>query len=310
MEAPRKSFLCSEDTLALVDKVTKCLSSHTYDTSTQNSIKDLSTNLKHHGPSLEFSHREMLDSLQQVLRFSCRDNNLDLVSRVHLLEIIELRALKWVPSDHVTNYYKNKLDQINNQLLGDSPKTTLSVATLHNKAKSSADSGLNVNAPEFTITQSKSVSLGEPDSLQALPGSFPPSLQQPPMGRKKAEDLKAPENGIERNSKPNTYTLKTMDGEVTISSFNVDLFHRAQAILKEKLSHQLLEENNDDKSPRPELTYNRRELMKLATSPLCSVPPVNWENITSQVPDMIKSPAAICHVEKAGDDQTKRPRLQ
>ena len=108
------------------------------------------------------------------------------------------------------------------------------------------------------------------------------------MGRKKVEDLKAPENGIERNTKPNTFTLKTMDGEVTISSFNVDLFLRAQAILKKRLAHQLLEGNNDDESSKPELTYDRKELMKLATSPLCSATPFNWENIASQVPDMIK----------------------
>ena len=98
MEAPHKSVLSLEDVVSLVEKVTKDLSSHTYDTSTQDAIKDVCINLKHHGPSLESTDRAVLDNLQQVLRFACRDNNLDLVSRVYLLEIIELRALKWVPS--------------------------------------------------------------------------------------------------------------------------------------------------------------------------------------------------------------------
>ena len=139
MEAPRKSILSSVDVISLVEKLTKDLSSHAYDTSTQDAIKDLSLNLKHHGPSLESTHRAVLDNLQQVLRFACRDNNLDLVSRVYLLEIIELRALKWVPSDHVTNYYKSKLAQISGNLLEEPPKVT---ASPQSSAKGSSDSGL------------------------------------------------------------------------------------------------------------------------------------------------------------------------
>ena len=46
------------------------------------------------------------------MRASCRDDRLDLVSRLHLLEVIELRAMDWVGNENVTNYYKQKLAQI------------------------------------------------------------------------------------------------------------------------------------------------------------------------------------------------------
>ena len=37
---------------------------------------------------------------------------LDIVARLHLLEIIELRAMKWVLTDSVINYYKQKLSMV------------------------------------------------------------------------------------------------------------------------------------------------------------------------------------------------------
>ena len=46
------------------------------------------------------------------MRASCKDDRLDLVSRLHLLEVIELRAMDWVGNENVTNYYKQKLAQI------------------------------------------------------------------------------------------------------------------------------------------------------------------------------------------------------
>jgi hypothetical protein len=34
------------------------------------------------------------------------------VARLHLLEIIELRAMNWIPNDKVTAYYKLKLTEV------------------------------------------------------------------------------------------------------------------------------------------------------------------------------------------------------
>ena len=49
-----------------------------------------------------------LNSFQIIFRDSCKDGKLNLVARLHLLEILELRAGDWVLNEHVINYYKQK----------------------------------------------------------------------------------------------------------------------------------------------------------------------------------------------------------
>ena len=71
-----------------------------------------------------------------ALRNACKDTTLDIVARLHLLEIIELRAMKWVLTDSVINYYKQKLSMVD----CDDPDS------LANNFKRP----LNVNAPLFT----------------------------------------------------------------------------------------------------------------------------------------------------------------
>merc|ERR1719367_2086205 len=85
---------------------------------------------------MEMFHRELLDKAQVALRNACKDTTLDIVARLHLLEIIELRAMKWVLSESVINYYKQKLSMCDH----DDPNS------LANNAKKT----LNVNAPLFT----------------------------------------------------------------------------------------------------------------------------------------------------------------
>ena len=51
-------------------------------------------------------------SNQVFMRNACRDGSLDLVARLQLLEIIELRAMKWKPNENLTNYYQKKMSQV------------------------------------------------------------------------------------------------------------------------------------------------------------------------------------------------------
>jgi len=303
MEASLQHNLALEDTVSLMVKVTAQLSSGTYDSTTQDTIVTLSSNLKLNGPSMESSHGQTLDSFQQVLRSSCRDQNLDLVSRVHLLEIIELRALKWAPNEHLTNYYSKKLAQLNNG------PSKMSLCTP--PPQNSPIHCLNTNAPEFTSHQllTRRPSVTRPLSMTRPP---PIVLQQPPVGRRKVvQETGDTKNGAMKEGFQNekdrtgkyTVTLKTKYGEITLSSFNMELFCRAENIIKEKLALQTLMENSEiitiksessssleEKPIKSELTYNRNDLLKLATSPLCLVPPHNWDEIISQVPSMVKSP--------------------
>lgn len=50
---------------------------------------------------------DQLDRAFVTFRNGCRDESLDYISRLHLLELIELRATNWVMNES-NNYYKHK----------------------------------------------------------------------------------------------------------------------------------------------------------------------------------------------------------
>jgi len=43
---------------------------------------------------------------------ACRESRVDPAAKLHLLEVIELRAMHWVPNAKVANYYKQKLAEL------------------------------------------------------------------------------------------------------------------------------------------------------------------------------------------------------
>jgi hypothetical protein len=61
---------------------------------------------------------DQLDRIFVAFRNGCRDEHLDYLSRVHLLEAIELRASNWQGCDNLTAYYKAKtIVEVSSQLL-------------------------------------------------------------------------------------------------------------------------------------------------------------------------------------------------
>jgi len=102
----------ADQVLELYGRVAKDLSVRHYDRGVVGSIVALNNGLKVYGLQLEQTHKDVLDRYQVFLRTACRDGTLDLVARLQLLEIIELRAMKWKANENVTNYYKHKLLQV------------------------------------------------------------------------------------------------------------------------------------------------------------------------------------------------------
>jgi len=131
-----------EEVVQLLEQVTSSLGSRNYNKSVLSLIIRLSASLKAHGNHMEMFHRELLDKAQVALRNACKDTTLDIVARLHLLEIIELRAMKWVLSESVINYYKQKLSMCDH----DDP----------NSSANNARRSLNVNAPLFMPHQGAS----------------------------------------------------------------------------------------------------------------------------------------------------------
>jgi len=113
-----------EDVVVLMENVCRHLNARNYERQVVNGLLSLCNTLKRSGPQIENLYKDQLDKLGVALRNACRDDELDLVSRVHVLEIIELRAMNWQPNENVTAFYKNKLSQLEYQHLDQIPPVT------------------------------------------------------------------------------------------------------------------------------------------------------------------------------------------
>ncbi|PNF34350.1 hypothetical protein B7P43_G15492 [Cryptotermes secundus] len=118
-----------EDIMALADTVSMHLANANFDQLLRVNIISICNNLKLFGQQLETVYKDQLDRIFVAFRNGCRDERLDYLSRIHLLEAIELRASNWQGCDNLTAYYKAKNTVENQDLLPvpDTP-TLLSVA--------------------------------------------------------------------------------------------------------------------------------------------------------------------------------------
>lgn len=121
-------------------------------------VVGLNLGLKEHGPALEVDqYKDQFDKAMMSIRNACKDDRLDLVSRLHLLEVIELRAMEWKANDNVTNYYRQKLAQIelktNPEAYTMSPSQQSTTSTHPGPGGDmQRSSSLNANASEFNPT--------------------------------------------------------------------------------------------------------------------------------------------------------------
>jgi len=63
------------------------------------------------GPELDKRHKEKMDIMQSCLGNICKDTQLNLELRLHVLEVIELRSLCWVRNETVDEYYQERYAQ-------------------------------------------------------------------------------------------------------------------------------------------------------------------------------------------------------
>jgi len=153
-----------EDIIVLMENICRHLTNRNYDKSVLIGLSNLCMSLKKNGPQLENLYKDQLDKLGVALRNACRDEELDLASRVHLLEIIELRAMNWLPNENVSGYYKQKLSQIDYDGM---PTPSRDSPQIH-----TAPVTLNANAPDFTPTGMAGGSLLQPGEVITTSGRF------------------------------------------------------------------------------------------------------------------------------------------
>ena len=133
-----------EDAVTLLERVCEHLNAGNYESPINSAISSLNGALKIFGPQAEGLYKKQVDKLQYTLRNAARDNRLDILARLNLLEIIELRAMNWINNDKVASYYRQKRANIEGS--GASTPTTATY--------------LNGNAPDFTLSYLQSPDIG------------------------------------------------------------------------------------------------------------------------------------------------------
>lgn len=93
--------------------------------------------------------RARVDAAMDAVRGACKDPKLDKVARLHLLELVELRAMEWKANENVENYYKHKHKQLEMEAAGTAEPQAKA------KAAFQRSQSLNVNAPEFSPPSSE-----------------------------------------------------------------------------------------------------------------------------------------------------------
>ncbi|KAI4502187.1 hypothetical protein M0802_002869 [Mischocyttarus mexicanus] len=102
------------DIVSLIDNVTMQLTNGFHDQTLQMNVVTMCNHLKLYAHQLEAIYKDQLDRAFVAIRNGSQDERLDLTTRVHLLELIELRAKQWRHTDSMDVYYTHKLSHLDN----------------------------------------------------------------------------------------------------------------------------------------------------------------------------------------------------
>ncbi|XP_078047083.1 eukaryotic translation initiation factor mextil isoform X2 [Augochlora pura] len=124
---PLKRNMTMEDIVSLIDNVATRLTNVFHDQTLQMSVVTMCNHLKLYAHQLEAIYKDQLDRAFVAIRNGSQDEKLDLTTRVHLLELIELRAKQWRHTDSMDVYYTQKLSHLDNaEAAPDTPTSVLS----------------------------------------------------------------------------------------------------------------------------------------------------------------------------------------
>ena len=146
----------------LLLNVSSKLDSEEFGGSLPEAVAVLNKALKVHGARLEKTFGSGLNQPLGSLMTSVKDARLDMASKLHLLEIIELRKNKWVADSNVADYYRQKL-----ALLEGNPGLRRS-ASLNASAPEFAPSAASTPLGGPTLRQSTSVDAGARDPQRTI----------------------------------------------------------------------------------------------------------------------------------------------
>ncbi|XP_060800512.1 eukaryotic translation initiation factor 4E-binding protein Mextli isoform X2 [Amyelois transitella] len=97
-----------DDLIVLTEAVAYQMMQGNFDRALQSNVATMYSNLKLYGAQLESLYKDFLDRYFVVFRNGSQDERLDKKTRLHLLELIELRAKLWQGSDYMSQYYRHR----------------------------------------------------------------------------------------------------------------------------------------------------------------------------------------------------------
>ncbi|XP_061379510.1 eukaryotic translation initiation factor 4E-binding protein Mextli isoform X5 [Danaus plexippus] len=97
-----------DDLIVLTEAVAYQMLQGNFDRALQSNVATMYSNLKLYGAQLEALYKDFLDRYFVVFRNGSQDERLDKKTRLHLLELIELRAKHWQGSDYMSQYYRHR----------------------------------------------------------------------------------------------------------------------------------------------------------------------------------------------------------
>merc|ERR1719433_1223151 len=149
-----------------------------------------------------------------------------------MLELLEMRSMAWAPSESVTQYYRQKLQQIEARSLVQQPRT--------------APVQLNCEAKEFNPSR-----LRQSRSVDTTGASVKEELSKPQPGMTIGMSSKTAKNEImteKGDVKEFSQTVQIRDETITITGKSLDLVKTAKIVLNEFFNVIPTEERRDERS--------------------------------------------------------------
>ncbi|XP_019763415.1 eukaryotic translation initiation factor 4E-binding protein Mextli isoform X4 [Dendroctonus ponderosae] len=256
-----------EGVLQAVDQVAALLASNLQDFNYKDSIINLCQHLKVYGAYLEILYKEQLDHAFKIFRDKAQDNiRVDMLSRLHLLELIELRAKGWKGTD-VSPGAKERLVQIT----GASEESInhakqLIEETIRRNASPVREGSAGAAGP-LTGSSSSINSSASDDS--ALPSSMRAS-------RALMHSLSTPDANVGEYK----YTVIANGHTIKITGDNLDLVRTSKLVLDEYFSgepiHDMAQFYSFDSLPQPIVPDDLDDplLPRKSTSPVVNGQPI------------------------------------
>ncbi|KAG0433588.1 hypothetical protein HPB47_019771, partial [Ixodes persulcatus] len=165
------SLIQNEEILSKLEGLHISVNNGNLDKTTFSQIVHVCNLLKLKGAIIESSFKEQVDCYFVTLRNASRDERLDAMDRLRLLEVIELRAMGWESNENLEEYYKRKYTELEiSQSYDCTPLANLSSTQLTNATQPLQQASLPASASlplslQPTEVLKSSVKFGKPAKI-------------------------------------------------------------------------------------------------------------------------------------------------